>query len=37
MYLLELLKEMPNTRGKKGREFELADMLFMVIIGAKCG
>lgn len=37
MYLLELLKEIPDTRGTKGREFELADILFMVIIGATCG
>ena len=37
MYLLELLKEIPDSRGTKGREFKLADVLFMVIIGAACG
>jgi hypothetical protein len=37
MYLLELLKEIPDSRGKKGREFQLAEILFMVILGASCG
>ncbi|MBY0379305.1 MAG: ISAs1 family transposase [Burkholderiales bacterium] len=37
MYLLQLLKEIPDTRGTKGREFPLAEILFMVILGAACG
>ena len=37
MYLLDLLKEIPDTRGKQGREFQLADILFMTILGAACG
>jgi len=37
MYLLNLLKEIPDTRGAKGREFPLAEVLFMVILGAFCG
>lgn len=37
MYLLELLREVPDIRGKKGREFPLAEILFMVILGSACG
>lgn len=37
MYLLDLLREIPDKRGKQGREFPLAEVLFMVIIGAACG
>lgn len=37
MYLLELLREVPNNRGTKGREFPLAEVLFMAILGAACG
>ena len=37
MYLLELLREIPDRRGKKGREFPLAEILFMTILGAACG
>lgn len=37
MYLLELLREVPDNRGRKGREFPLAEVLFMVILGAACG
>lgn len=37
MYLLELLREIPDSRGTKGREFPLAEILFMVILGAACG
>lgn len=37
MYLLDLLKEIPDNRGAKGREFPLAEILFMVILGAACG
>lgn len=37
MYLLDLLKEVPDNRGKQGKEFELADILFMTILGATCG
>lgn len=37
MYLLELLREIPDQRGKKGREFPLAEILFMVILGSCCG
>lgn len=37
MYLLELLREVPDQRGKQGRQFPLAETLFMVILGACCG
>jgi len=37
MYLLELLKEVPDNRGSKGRQFPLAEILFMTILGAACG
>ena len=37
MYLFELLREVPDNRGKKGRDFPLAEVLFMVILGAACG
>lgn len=37
MYLLELLREVPDNRGTKGREFPLAEILFMTILGASCG
>lgn len=37
MYLLELLREIPDKRGTKGREFPLAEILFMSILGAACG
>lgn len=37
MYLLELLREVPDNRGTKGREFPLAEILFMTILGATCG
>lgn len=37
MYLLDLLREIPDNRGTKGREFPLAEVLFMVVIGATCG
>lgn len=37
MHLLELLREIPDNRGKQGRQFPLAETLLMVIIGAACG
>lgn len=37
MYLLELLREVPDQRGKQGREFPLAEVLFMCILGSSCG
>ena len=37
MYLLDLLRKLPDHRGKKGRELPLAEVLFMVILGSACG
>jgi hypothetical protein len=36
MYLLDLLKEIPDNRGTKGRQYKLSDILFMSIIAASC-
>lgn len=36
MYLLNLLSEVPDNRGTKGRQYKLEDILFMSIIGAAC-
>lgn len=36
MYLLNLLKEVPDNRGTKGRQYKLCDILFMSIIGSAC-
>ena len=36
MYLLNLLREIPDNRGSKGRQYKLEDILFMSIIGAAC-
>ncbi len=35
--IYNLLKKIPDTSGTKGREFTLAEILFMVILGAACG
>lgn len=37
MYLLDVLREVPDQRGKQGREFPLPEILFMTILGAACG
>ncbi len=36
MYLLELLKEVPDQRGKKGRQYKLHEILFISIIASAC-
>ncbi len=36
MYLLELLNDIPDNRGTKGRQYKLSDILFMSIIAASC-
>ncbi|MDQ1276091.1 MAG: hypothetical protein QG610_1666 [Euryarchaeota archaeon] len=37
MYLLELFRKIPDTRGRKGRQFPLAEILFMTTLGSACG
>ncbi len=37
MYLLNVLKKVNDQRGRQGREFPLAEVLFMCILGASCG
>jgi hypothetical protein len=37
MYLLELLKQIPDTRKDKGKMYPLAEILFIFILASSCG